>query len=148
MPTQAEPAELAQLIEFAERPRVEDWSLRAALTRYAQPQPRRVSEVLDLVRRIEFVIGSHRAAIENDGPALWDALQSHERNGDTDRLVGVLRAMVELDELGDLLAVWAADPASKRPDASVDAVTAEVARRLDELGIPREERQPPSRRRG
>ena len=47
------PPELAALIDVSERQRAGDWSLRAALCRYAQPQPVRVSALLDLVRRIE-----------------------------------------------------------------------------------------------
>ena len=33
------PSEWARLLDFAERPRAHGWSLRAALTRYAQGQP-------------------------------------------------------------------------------------------------------------
>jgi hypothetical protein len=47
-----EPAELAQLIDFAERPHTENWSLRAALVRYTSPQPQR-NDLLELVRRIQ-----------------------------------------------------------------------------------------------
>jgi hypothetical protein len=142
-----QPDELAQLIEYAERPRVDDWSLRAALTRYAQPQPQRVSDVLDHVRRIEFALGSYRKTIEAEGPDLWQAAQAADDEASGDRLVGMLRAMVELDRLGEVLATWASDPSShERPDDTVDAVVADVARRLDELGIPREERPPPTAR--
>src|SRR5687767_14532214 len=79
MPTELEPAELARLIDFAERPRVQDWSLRAALVRYAQGQPRRVSEVIELVRRLEFAIRPHLKSLGRDGPAVWAALQSGDR---------------------------------------------------------------------
>jgi hypothetical protein len=147
MPVEVEPPELAELVECAERPRVNDWSLRAALTRYAQPQPQRVSDLLDAVRRIEFALGSHRATIERDGPSLWEAVQSAD-DAPTDRLVGLLRAMVEVDRLGDVLAAWAADPTGDRPDVNVDAVIADVVDQLDRLGIPREERQRPTRSRG
>jgi hypothetical protein len=60
----------------------------------------------------------------------------------------LLRVMVDLDRLGDALAAWAADPSGDRPDAEVDAVTADVGRRLDELGVAREQRQRPTRQRG
>jgi hypothetical protein len=146
--TDPQPAELAALIAFAERPRIGDWSLRAALTRYAQPQPQRVSDVLDLVRRIEFAMGAHQAAVADDGPALWRALESDDAASSSNQIVGLLRAIVELDQLGDVLAAWAAAPTTERPDAAVDAAIADVARRLDDLGVAREERQPPSRRRG
>jgi hypothetical protein len=146
--TEVQPEALAELIEYAERPRVDDWSLRAALTRYAQPQPQRVSDVLDLVRRIEFAMGSHQRAIADDGPSLWVAVQSAEAGQPQSQTVGLLLAMVDLDHLGDVLAAWAADPSGARPDATIDAVIADVTRRLDELGVPQEERQPPTRRRG
>ena len=144
MAAEIEPAELGLLLDYAERPRAHDWSLRAALTRYAQPEPERVGRVLELVRRIEFALKPQIKAVERDGAAVWQALQS----GGGDPVVGLLRAMVELDRLGDELAVWAADPSGDRPDAAVDAVTADVLHRLDELGVPREERQRPPRQRG
>jgi hypothetical protein len=140
VPAEIEPPELAQLIDYAERPRANDWSLRAALTVYAQPKPQLVGDLLDLVRRIEVVIDSQRGAIAENGPALWQSIQSGEDSRSGDRLVGLLRTMVQLDRLGDVLAAWAADARSERPDAQVEAVTTEVARRLDELGVPRQQR--------
>jgi hypothetical protein len=132
-----ESTDLLRLVDYAERPRTNDWSLRAALTRYAQPQPRRVGDLLELVRRIEFAFKPHLKAIER-GAAPSD-----------DLALGLLEAMVELDRLGDELARWAADPDSERPDAAVDAVTADVAARLERLGVQREQRQrPPPRKRG
>lgn len=144
MPAEIEPPELARLVDYAERPRTEDWSLRAALTRYAQPQPQRVSDILDLVRRIEFAIRPQLKALERDGQTYWQAVQSADGASAADLVVGLLRAMAELDRLGEVLAAWAVDPAAgERPDHTVDAVTADVARRLDELGVPREQRQRP-----
>jgi len=150
VPAEIEPPELARLVDFAERPRSHDWSLRAALTRYAQPQPQRVGDLIDLVRRIEFAMRPHLKALGRDGTAFWAALQSAEGDDSVDpAVVGLLRAMVEVDQLGDVLAEWASDPASREPpDAAVDAVTAEVAGRLEQLGVPREERQRPTRQRG
>jgi hypothetical protein len=147
VPAEIEPPELARLLEFAERPRTEDWSLRAALTRYAQPQPQRVSDVLELVRRVEFAVRPHLKSIDRDGGGYWQALRSADSTGPVDPIVGLLGVMVDLDRLGDVLAEWAADPSRERPDAAVDAVTADVARRLDALGVPREERQRPTRSR-
>jgi hypothetical protein len=62
--------------------------------------------------------------------------------------VGLLSAARELDQLGDLLAAWAVDPSVPAPNGDVDRVVADVARRLDLLGIPREERPPGPRNRG
>ncbi len=146
MPAEVAPPGLARLIDFAERSRVGDWSLRSALCRYAQPQPVRVREVLDLVRRIEFALHPHTKRLDKEGPALWAALQAGD--GADDLVVGLLRAMVELDRLGDTLADWAEDRAGKQPEATVDAATADVARRLEVLGVPHEERTRPSRQRG
>ena len=144
MPTEIVPAALAQLLDFAERPRAEEWSLRAALVRY--PQPQRVNDVLDCVRRVESALGRHTAVIERNGPDLWATLDRDGNDDQTDaHVVGLLRAARELDGLGDVLATWAVDVRSDRPDAEVDRVVASVARQLDALGVPREE-GPPSRR--
>ena len=51
VPAEIEPVELARVVDFAERSRVGDWSLRSALVRYAEGQPERVSQVLEQVRR-------------------------------------------------------------------------------------------------
>ena len=149
MPADVEPPELAKLIDFAERPRADDWSFRAALTRYAQPQAQRVGDLLELVRRIEFAIRPHLKAIEHDGEAYWQSVRSTEGGSEVDALVvELLRVMVDVDRLGDVLADWAADPSRERPDAAVDVVTADVARRLEELGVPHEERPRPTGQRG
>ena len=141
-----QPPELAQLLEFAERSRDGDWSLRAALTRYAQPEPQRVGDLLECVRRVEFAVHPQLKAIERDGATLWEAL--NDSSADAEPLVGLLRAAAELDRLADDVVAWACDPSQARPDAQVDAVTADVASRLDDLGIPREQRQRPTRSRG
>src|SRR5262249_49752634 len=73
--SEIEPPQLACLVDFAERPRIRDWSLRAALVRYAQPEPERVNRVVELVRRIEWALRSHRKAIERAGQEIWNGLQ-------------------------------------------------------------------------
>lgn len=103
-------------LDFTERPRPPGgWSLRASLTRYAQGQPERVGDLLQVVRRIQFGL----AKVEAD-----------------------LQPCIErIDAVADQLAAWAADPwHAYRPDAEVDAVIASVARDLDALGVPVEER--------
>ena len=145
---EVEPPELALLLDAAERPRAGDWSLRAALTRYAQPQPQRASDVIELLRRAEAALKPHQKRLEQDGPAIWSAVSSDAADdtaGDDAFLVGVLRALGELDALADTLAAWAVDRRDARPDAAVDRTVAAVTRRFDELGVPREERTgPPS----
>ena len=141
MAAEVEPRELADLLNLAERPRVDNWSSRAALTRYAQPQPQRASDVIELIRRTEFALSKHSKLFERDGASVWQSLIS----GEAGDVVDLLRAAVELDRLGDVLATWASNPrASERPDAAVDDVVADVAVRLEEVGVPREERPRPT----
>ncbi|MET0894516.1 MAG: hypothetical protein ABWY80_01560 [Acidimicrobiia bacterium] len=143
MAAEVEPAELAQLVDFAERPHTENWSLRAALCRYAQPQPHRVNEVLDLVRRIQAALGAHTKVLRKDGPEVWAALERDDQPDAIAPLVELLAAAREIDRLGDALAAWASDIRGPRPDDELDAVVRDVTDRLERLGVPREERVPP-----
>jgi hypothetical protein len=147
MPAEIEPPELARLVDFAERPRIRDWSLRSALVRYAQPEPQRVNDILELVRRVDAALGKNAAALANKGPAFGNALEQGGEGPDP-YVMGVLRAARELDALGEVLAGWAVDRAGDRPNADVDRVVADVAEQLDALGVPREERPPGPRNRG
>ncbi|HEX7165496.1 MAG TPA: hypothetical protein VF230_00815 [Acidimicrobiales bacterium] len=151
MTAAVEPAELARLLDTAERPRASNWSLRAALTRYAQPQPQRASDVVELLRRTESALHAHAKTLEKDGHALWAALAAGggEGNEGVDPfVVGVLQALAELDRVGDVLAEWAVDRAIDRPDEAVDTVVADLRERLERLGVPHEERPRPTGRRG
>jgi hypothetical protein len=141
-----EPPELARLVDLSEQPRNQGWSLRAALTRYAQPEPLRASQILELVRRIDATLHPQRRVMEKEGPAIWAQVTSGERTP----LADLLRAAMPLDRLADRLTEWVPDRAGERPDAEVDAAVAEVTATLDELGVPREQREPPPgmRRRG
>lgn len=135
-------------MDFAERARAGDWSLRSALVRYAESEPVRVSQVLDLVRRIDFALSPHTKLLQREGPQLWRSLESGATAspGPVALVTGLLRAAVRLDEIGDALAAWAQDRHEMpRPDSAVDAAVADVGRRLDDLGVTREER-PPGRR--
>jgi hypothetical protein len=146
VPADVDPPALARLLDFSERPRTNDWSLRAALVRYAQPEPQRVNDLLDLVRRTEAALGTHRAQFERDGEQLWSALERGGDAGPDTPVVGVLRVARELDHLGDTLAEWAVDISGDRPDEEVDTVIDDVAQQLDVLGVPQDERPPPPRR--
>jgi hypothetical protein len=148
VPADIEPPALARLVDFAERPRTEDWSMRAALVRYAQPQPQRVNDLLDLVRRTEWALAQHAAVLHREGQALWDAFDSGRVPDDPRlaHLVGLLRVVAEFDGIGDVLAGWAVDISGERPDAAVDAAIDEIGRQLDALGVPHEERVPPRQR--
>lgn len=149
MPPEPEPPELARLLDFAERSRTGDWSLRSALVRYAQANPERVRQVLELVRRLDAGLHAHAKLVVAEGPDLWRALESGTAppSAAGALVVGMLGAATELDRLADLLAAWAVDRSGPRPDAEVDAVVRDVTKRLDDLGVAREERQGPPRRR-
>jgi hypothetical protein len=148
VPADIEPPALARLVDFAERPRTQDWSLRAALVRYAQPQPQRVNDLLDLVRRTDWALGQHAALLQRGGAALWAALDGDTAPSDQQHahVVEILRVVMELDRIGDVLARWAVDISGDRPDAAVDATIEDVGKRLDALGVPHEERSPPRQR--
>jgi hypothetical protein len=145
VPAEIEPAALGRLVDFAEQPHAQDWSLRAALVRYAQPQPQRVNDLLDLVRRTEWAFGRHTAVLHRDGDVLWALLESGTTPSEPEhaRILGLLGVAQELDRLGGILADWAIDISGDPPDAAVDATIEEVSRRLDALGVPHEERPPP-----
>jgi hypothetical protein len=119
------------------------------LVRYAQPQPERASTIVELVRRIEWALHAHAKLLEREGQQLWAALETGDApTGDAATfVVALLRAITELDRLGDALAAWAVDRAGERPDADVDTITGEVARQLEVLGVPREEQRPRTARR-
>lgn len=128
---------------MAERSRAGDWSLRAALTRFAQPEPVRVAALLDLVRRMDAAASDEARTFAADGPQLWDALQAQGDGARPEGLVGLLAAMAEVDRFGDVLAAWAVDPSMGRPVEAFDAVVADVRARLEELGVPEQGPPPP-----
>lgn len=141
MPADPEPPELARLVDVAERARAGDWSLRSALCRYAQPEPARVVAVYELLRRIDVALQAQAGRLAEEGPELWAAVQAGDEPDD--QLVGLLRVAQDLDRLADTLVAWAVDRGAHHPEAEVDAATSSIERRLDELGIAREEREPP-----
>ncbi len=149
MPADLEPPTLARLVDFAERPRTGGWSLRAALVRYAQPEPQRVNDLLDLVRRLDSALSGSSAVLQRDGDAVWAVLAGGGKPADERQaqVVNLLRVAKELDTLGDVLAEWAVDISRARPNTEVDDVIDEVGAQLEALGVPHEER-PPNRQRG
>ena len=126
-----EPPELARLADLSEWPRNEGWSLRAALTRYAQPQPARAADVLQVVRRLDAVLHAQRRVLEREGPAVWAAVEA----GEAGPLPDLLRAMAPLDRLADRLTEWAPERAGDRPDHEVDTTVAQVTATLDRVGV-------------
>ena len=110
------------LLGFADSPRDEDWSLRAALVRFAQPEPTRAGAVLELVRRTD---GALKAA--GDEPP--------------DELVAVVD---ELGAIADALVAWAIRRDGPPPVDVVERHGARAHQLLEELGVPRET-GPPTR---
>src|SRR4051812_11321024 len=102
MPIELEPPELAQLVDFAERPRVDDWSLRAALVRYASPEPERVAQLVELMRRLEWALKQETKELERDGVAIWARCNDDTAPApdDDSKVVAVLAATAEIDRLG------------------------------------------------
>ena len=175
-----------RLVDYAEVPRVDDWSLRGALVRYAQPEPARASALLELVRRTDGALKPFARALERalaptdphlspssfgpDGFTPSPAVRVDVRIADLARLavdatadldaiiagyeeaaplhddersaLPLLAVAVELDRLGDVLAGWAADRGTPRPDRLVDEVGRRAFAALGDLGVAREARPP------
>ena len=115
MPAEVEPAELAQLIDFAERPHTENWSLarRWSATRHRNLE--RVNDLLALVRRIQRELDAQSTTLQRDGEEIWAALEHDTRSPDIAPLVELLDAAKEIDRLGDALAAWAVDISARVP---------------------------------
>lgn len=149
MSAEVSPPELAQLIDVAERPRAGNWSLRAALTRYGQPQPQRTSNLIEVLRRIEVAVHGSLPLLQKEGPAVWAEVSSDDAPpAEHASMIELLRVIRDVDVVGDALATWANDKSNARPDADIDRVAADAMSRLDALGVPREEGRPPQRGRG
>ena len=117
--------DLDRLVDYADAARVDDWSLRSALVRFAQPEPERAAALLRVVRRLDQV------------------LPRYERSPHPEELLALAGV---LDRLADTLAEWAVAATAPPPVDTVDEVTARVWARMDELGVPEEVSPGPLRR--
>ena len=139
-------SDVPEIIEYAERPRVEDWSLRGALVRYAQPEPARAGAVLELVRRTDGALKPHHKRLERNPQLLSIAAADDGAMSDLEdderEAVSLLAVARVLDELGDVLARWAAARSDDRPDAEVDGLARRAFAMLADLGVARETRPP------
>jgi hypothetical protein len=106
--------------------------MRSALVRFAQPEPARAAALLELVRRLDTVLGHVTRLLEQE-----------ERTA-----LPLLEVALELDDLADVLARWADGYPGDPPAAAVDAACTVVRTRLDDLGVPEETGPPPGRGRG
>ena len=99
VPAEIQPVELARVVDFAERSRVGDWSLRSALVRYAEGQPERVSQVLEQVRRLDAALHPlQQGAREARGRAVGRSMDGGDAPTDDALLIELLRVAVELDQ--------------------------------------------------
>jgi hypothetical protein len=115
---EAEP--LGTTLNLAERPRAGQWTLRAALVRFAQPEPVRAGAVLDLVRRCEWAL-----------QPLIRPLEVHIVDADRDLSLGRVRR-----ERSDAGAGWTIEPGGERyPDARLVDLARLVVDADDEAGI-------------
>lgn len=132
---------------------MDDWSLRSALCRYAQPEPNRVAAALSLVRRWEAAVHGYMPLLRRDGARYLAAAVNPATGvpsgpvagpepageaGTDPLLVGLLRVGLTIDRLGDVAAGWAVARRGD-PSAEIDAAVARIATDLDQLGIPEEE---------
>lgn len=149
-----EPPALDALVDLAERSRTDDWSLRSALCRYAQPEPARAAAVLGLVRRWDAAVHDHLDVLRRDGARLLAAAReaggadADTTDADTtdEEVVALLRVGGDLDRLGDVVAGWARDRHGTDPGDEVDATVDRVAAELARLGVPEEAPIPPGMR--
>lgn len=128
-------------MDLAERSRGDDdWSLRSALVRYAQPEPTRVASLLSVVRRWEAAVHEATPALRADGDRYLRAASDPDVDADDldPTVVGLLRVGRDLDEIGDVVAAWAVGREGD-PGPEVDAATERVGTALDRLGVAEEE---------
>lgn len=115
------------LVGFADAPRLDDWSLRSALVRFAQPEPTRAGAVLELVRRTAGAL----------------------KHADEQRTRQLAAVVEDLLAIADALAAWAVDRQGPPPVDLVEDRGARAHAALEALGVPREQGPPPgARRRG
>lgn len=174
------------LLNYAEMSRVGDWSMRSALTRFAQPEAARAGELWELMRRLDVVLHhvarplerhtvtcdraldlgaspvdpypdtriADLARAERSEPggfatvlAAYSAASADPLGREEQTALPLLGVALSFDALADLLTRWAARGPEDPPVDTVDETCAIARARLNELGVPVEQR-PPGRRRG
>ncbi len=103
----AQPEPERSILNLAESPRTDDWSLRAALVRLAQPEPVRAGAVLEIVRRCQGALHPLQRALERHivwtGPDLGpDSLTGSAADGWVLAAGGDRRADIRLVDLARL----------------------------------------------
>lgn len=129
----AEPDLDHALANYGERPRTDDWSMRAALTRFAQPHPVRSARVLTLLRRLDATLRPIVKPLEKHAVTCDRALTAQGLDGPpispyADVAVADL-ARLRADESVDFLGLLAAY------EASSDTLDAEARNAVALLGV-------------
>ena len=85
------------------------------------------------------------ARLLKEGPVLWAVLTEGGDPSDeeADRILALLQVAQEIDALADVVVAWAQDRTGPMPVDAVSRTATEVSRRLDDLGVEREERGGP-----
>ncbi len=154
------------ILNYAEAPREKDWTLRSALVRLAQPHPLRSEAVLQLVRRLDAAIKPMVRSLQQHGVTSQRSIPGGAQNISDTRLVDVVsdsdvlaayrerielndaeqasvqlvRLALQMDELADRLATWAAAGSSDPPLAEIDHTCARVLKAMNDGGVPEEPR--------
>ncbi|MFW2380935.1 MAG: hypothetical protein ACN4GZ_04180 [Acidimicrobiales bacterium] len=165
----AKPVEVDEqhsVLNYAEAPRVGDWTLRSALVRLAQPHPLRSEAVLQLVRRLDAALKPLIRPLQLHGVHTHRSIPGGAQHVADTRLVDVaadpdllaayryrvvlddaelssvhlVRLALELDRLADVLAAWAAAGPGDPPLVEIDRTCAEVLTSMNDLGVPEEPR--------
>lgn len=145
------------LHEYVERLHPGGWSMRAALVRYAQPEPVRAAALLEVTRRAESGLHDVARRIEreprlsdlgralahfgHDYPTLLDAYL-HDADPIDDEaasVIPVLAVAASLDDLGAVVAAWAIEAGDDRPDDLIEEGCQQANGQLDALGVERQD---------
>ncbi len=136
-----------QLVDHAESSHADDWSLRAALVRFAQPEPTRAAAVLELIRRTDGALASHRRLLDatsvptdpglGPGTVVDHDGQTHlERTGPPvldHRCTDLARVVVRFPDGDTVVAAYAADEEVGDDELALVPLLA-VAVELDAIG--------------
>ena len=150
VPADLEPPALARLVDFAERPRTDDWSLRAPRSSATRSPNRSASnDLLDLVRRLDSALGRYSTVLQRDGDAVWAVLDGGGKPADERQARSSICSASRRSSTVSATCSPSGPSTSPatRPDDAVDDVIDEIGAQLDALGVPHEER-PPNRQRG
>lgn len=120
-----------RLVAYAESPRADDWSLRSALVRYAQPEPARASAVLELVRRTDGALKPFHRLLESTEVATDPSLATARVDARTTDLARV--AVCAPDDLDRVLSEYESVQQLDSEERTVVLLLA-VAVELDALG--------------